>query len=288
MINFFQRRNGHANCNRKNPRKIWENFPNGIRNDYIDIGKILRLYSSKHEGEIISREFVMSVIHVNGIEFNGRFYFFVDNDIKNLARRFGETLEQCSIIYYSVFYKEHRDIFSLKNIFSPEVLKKILRANDLKHFYFDNFCLSNKMIRLDNEVAKFFKAADKSLSLEDLQKKLPFVPPEKILTVLSDTKKYLSTHAGKYFPLSKIQFDEEEIFAAKKNILFHIGKKDFADSADYDLTSNFALNPEVAPKNLLNIIYEKFFSDSFTKRGKKFFLKKNENQKLNRLRTKIN
>ena len=79
---------------------IRENFPNGIRNDYIDTGKILRLYSSNHADEIISREFVTSVIHVNGLELSGRFYFPPDNDTENLTRHFGEmpTDVRCSFL----------------------------------------------------------------------------------------------------------------------------------------------------------------------------------------------
>lgn len=253
---------------------IRENFPNGIRNDYIDTNKILRLYSSNHADENISREFVTSVIHVNGIESSGRFYFLTENDTKNLIKRFGESLERHAIIYYSVFYKKYSDIFSRMNIFSPEVLKKILQTNDSRHRYFEDFCSANIMIRLENEVARFFKTTNKTLSIEDLQKNLPFVPPEKFLSIVSDTKKYLSTSTGKYISVAKIQFDEEEIFAAKKKIFFHIDKKGCAEPADYDLTSNFALNPEVAPKDLLNMIHEKYFADSFTKSGKKFFGRK--------------
>ena len=253
---------------------IRENFPNGIRNDYIDTNKILKLYLSNYTNEIISREFVTSVIHINGIELSGRFYFLSENDAKNLIRRFGEILERQSIVYYSVFYKKYSDIFSSMNIFSSDVLKKVLRSSDSRHYYFDDFCSTNKVFSLESEVSKFFKSTDTSLSLEDLQKKFPFIPPEKILPILSDTNEYLRTPSGNYISVAKIQYDEEEIFAAKKKIFFHISKKGYADSDDYDLSSNFALNPEVAPKNLLGMIHEKFFTDSFTKNGKKFFGRK--------------
>ena len=157
---------------------------------------------------------------------------------------------------------------------SPEVLKKILQTNDLRHHYLENFCLANRMINTEYKVANLFEASNKSLSLEDLQKKLPFVPQEKILTALSDRKKYLETTNGNYLAIAKIQFDEDEILKAKKKIFFHINKKGYADPKDYNLTSNFAINSEVNPKDLLNIIHEKFFSDSFIKRGKKFFERK--------------
>lgn len=114
------------------------------------------------------------------------------------------------------------------------------------------------------------------------------VPSEKILEVLSDAKKYLPSSAGKFIPFSKIQFDTDEIDAAKKQISLYIDKVGYAIPEDYSLSSNFALNPEVAEKDMRNIIYEKFFSEDFTKRGKKLFKKGNVAKKdvgaVNRLR----
>ena len=118
-------------------------------------------------------------------------------------------------------------------------------------------------------------ATAKSLSLEDLQAKLPYVPAEKILAVLSETKRYLPTNTGKYFPVSKIKFDAKEIHLAKRQIFSRIDAKGYVEPEDYDLSTNFALNPELPEKDLRNVIYEKFFSADFTKRGKKLFKKGN-------------
>ena len=53
-------------------------------------------------------------------------------------------------------------------------------------------------------------STQKSLSIEDVQKQLPYVPPEKILEALSNTQKYLPTNAGKYLPVGKVKFDVDE------------------------------------------------------------------------------
>ena len=110
------------------------------------------------------------------------------------------------------------------------------------------------------------------MSLEDLQKIFPYVPAEKILSELN-TKKYLPTLSGKYFPVSKIKFDREEIFTAEKKISAVIEEKNSASFDDYDLSSNFFLNPEIPENVLLNLIYKKFFADKFTMRGKNFLKK---------------
>jgi len=252
---------------------ITNNFPKGIRDDFIDANKILRIYSANHTDENISRDLIAEVIHSNGLEDGGRFYFISESDAENIRLVFDEILAAHSIAYYSTVHEKHADFFSRLHIFSPEVLKKILQENDTGYFYFDEFCSASRMTRLDYEVSKIFMAAKKSLSLEDLQEKLPYVPREKILAALSNEKRYLPTNAGKFFPISKIQFDMDEIHAAKQKIISAVDANGYATPEDYSLSSNFALNPELNEKNLCNVIYKKFFAAEFTKQGRKFFKK---------------
>ena len=243
---------------------IRNNFPNGIRDDFIDTNKVSRIYSASYDGEHISRNYVVEIIRANGIEDGGRFYFISDAASENIRNFLDEILSANSIAYYSKIHEKHSDFFAAMHVFSSDVLKKILQTAVGGHFYFSEFCSAKRATRLDYIVAKIFTASKTSLSLDDLQEKLPYVPTEKFLEVLSDTKKYLPTVAGKFIPFSKVQFDTDEIDVAKKQISLYIDKVGYAIPEDYSLTSNFALNPELA-----NIIYEKFFSADFTKRGKK-------------------
>lgn len=252
---------------------IKENFPNGIRNDFIDSNKVLRVYLNNYPNENISRDFIIDVICLNGIKVGTRFYFVSENDIERIILVFDAILEKYSIVYYSTAYEKHKDFFSKLHIFSPEVLAKILQENGDENFYFAEFCSSNKMTRLDYEISKIFMESDTPWSLEDLQKIFPYVPEEKILAVLS-TRRYLPTTTKRYFSVSKIRFNREEILEVKKRIFAVIEEKNFATSEDYDLSSTFELNSEIDEKVLLELIYKKFFADKFAMSGKKF-LKKN-------------
>ena len=254
---------------------ITANFPNGIRDDFIDTNKVLRIYSSDYADEKISRSMVADVIHTNGIENGGRFYFVEEKDFEIIFLIADELLEQYPVVYYSAVLEKHAEFFTRVHIFSPEVLKKILQESHADYFCFDEFCSASRMTRLDYEISKIFMVAEKSLSLENLRAKLPYVPSEKISAVLDESKRYLPTNTGKYFSVSKIKFDSEEIFAAKRQIFSHIDANGYAAPEDYDLSTNFALNPELTEKDLRNVIYEKFFSADFTKRGKKLFKKGN-------------
>lgn len=251
---------------------IKENFSNGVRNDFIDINRVLRIYLNSYPEEKISRDFIIEVIRLNGIKVGTRFYFVSESDIERIVLVLGTILEKYSIVYYSAVYKKHADFFAKLNIFSPEVLKKILQENDDENFYFADFCSSNRMTRIDYEISKIFMESDISWSLEDLQKIFLYVPEEKILAELN-TKRYLPTIAGKYFSVSKIKFNREEIFAAENKIFAVIEEKNFATPEDYSLSLNFELNPEIDEKVLLELIYKKFFADKFAMRGKKLLNK---------------
>ena len=252
---------------------IRDNFSNGVRNDFIDTNKVRKIYSASYSDENITQSFVADIIRANGIEAGGRFYFISDDNVEDIRRFLDEILSVHSIAYYTKIHEKHLELFAAMHVFSPEVLKKILQTTVGGNFYFSEFCSAKRATRLDYVIAKIF--TDNSLSLDDLQEKLPYVPSEKILEILSDTKKYLPTSAGKYIPFSKIQFDIDEINVAKQQISLYIDKVGYAIPEDYSLLSNFALNPELAEKDLRNIICEKFFSADFVKRGKRLF-KKNE------------
>ena len=252
---------------------VEENFSNGIRDDFIDTGKILRLFSAYYPKVIIFRDSVIDFIHTNGIENSGRFYFFSKDRIESIQFFLDEILKKSPIAYYSSIYKKHFDFFARLNVFSPEILKKTMHSTDTRHFHFSDFCSNIKNARLENEAAKIFNKSGNLLTIEDLQKKLPYVPVEKLAAVLSDTKIFFLTCKKKYVLISKIKFDVPEIEKAKNKISLYIDAEGYAVLDDCNFSSNFARNLELSEKDLRNIIYEKFLSLDFIKRGNKLFKK---------------
>ncbi len=258
------------NAERKIIETIAGNFYNGIRDDFIDTNKILRLCSADKN---ISLDLIAEVIHKKGIEFGGRFYFVTENISSGVKCFIDKILKKFSIVYYSAVHKKHPEVFLPLKIFSPELLKKFLWKSDTDHFYFSEFCAADGWTRPEYEISKIFAAKKKPLTLKDLQSMLPYIPTEKISAVLSDTKKYLETREGSFVAVSEIQFARDEILAAKRKIFACIKKNGFATPDDFTLAENFALNPELDEKILRNIISEKFFFDDFTIRKNKFFKK---------------
>ncbi len=260
------------------------NFPNGLRDDFIDTNKVLRIYSANSPKEKISRSNIAEIIRANGIEDCGKFYFISEDALKKILRLFDDILKTSSVIYYSAVYERYTDFFTRLHIFSPEVLKKLLQKYDSIHFYYADFCSANSMVRLEYEVSRIFARTNISLSLENLKSILPYVPKGKILEVLSDTKKYLPTTTGKYIPVAKINFDMEEIMEAKQQINSSINQNGFATLDDYEFGLNFAYNDEIDKKTLSRLIYENFFASHFIRRGKKILPKNDiaKNKKFTR------
>ena len=250
---------------------IKNNFPYGIRDDFIDTTKVLRIYLADCNDDRITQNQIARIIRENGVADGGRFYFVSEGDAAKIRLLSNKILKLNVIAYYTTLYERHYDFFSGAHIFSPATLKKILQEIDATHFYYPEFCSSKKMTRLDCEIEKFFTPQENSLSLEAIQRKLPYVPAEKILQVLSDTKKYLPTTNGRYVSILRMQFDTDEIAEVKRQLLSSTAEKNCVELDDLDLSSNFALNPNVSARDLLNVIHEKFFADKFIKQGKRLF-----------------
>ena len=219
---------------------ILEHFPNGIRDDFIDTNKVLKLYRTKYAEEVSLKK-IADVIRARGIEDGGRFYFVSAEDVKSIKWLFDEILETNSIVYYSVVRVKHADFFVRRSVFSPKILRKVLSKKG-DYFYSKDFCATDKSTRLEYEVEKIFRARGNSLTLGELQEKFSYVPPEKISVLLDDARKYLKINSGKFFLVSEIHFDEEEIRAARQKIFSVLDASESASLEDCDLSSTFALN----------------------------------------------
>ena len=252
---------------------IKENFPNGIRDDFIDINKVLRICRTRAVLGAVSQKNVVDIIRANGLESDGRFYFFSDADAVELRRFFDKIFDAHDIVYYSEVCRQHSNFLARLHIFSPEVLRKTLQSIDDEHFYFAEFCSSLRAERLEHQLDQIFSSTEQPLSIDELRSKLPYVPKEVLSELLSNEKNFVRTKAGDYHSVLNIRFDLKEIYAAQRRISRLIDANDFAAPDDYDLSSNFALNPELTEKVLRDVIFDEFFSADFSRQCKRLFKK---------------
>ncbi|MBR1421801.1 MAG: hypothetical protein IJ575_12210 [Selenomonadaceae bacterium] len=261
---------------------IKENFQNGIRDDFIDTNKLMRIFLKEYPDEEISRDFILEVIHENGIHDGDRFYFISTSDATQILNIFAPLFKTHSIIFYSEVIQKNFELFKSMHIFSPQVLKRILKELDSDHFYFDEFCSAQRSTELDYEILKFFLFMRTSLSLERLESRFPYVPRDKIVEVLNDRTKYLPTKNKKFFPTFNVQCDIDEVNAIEAQIDSQISKNGFATFDECDLSINFSINHEIFEKDICDLIFEKFFADKFVMRGRRIFKK---GQKIPRIKS---
>ena len=254
---------------------IKNNFSYGIRPDYIDTGKVARLYSEKYSDDSISREFISEIIHNEGIPYGSIFYFFSQKSTAEILHFFNNILQNNSIAYYSIIFQEHSRFFIQWHIGSIEILVKFLQRIKSRNFFSWEFCSANKVTSLAHEIFKLFVESERSLSFEDISQKLQYVPPEKIRVELEDTKQYLPTLNGRYILRSKIEFNRTEILEVQKQISEDIDLKGYAYLEDYEFPANMFINSEIADSQLYDLIYENFLSVNFIKRGNKIYKKQN-------------
>ncbi len=150
---------------------------------------------------------------------------------------------------------------------------------DASIYCFDEFCATDGATSPADVIKRIFGSTDKSLSIDDVQNRLPYIPSKKIAEELSDAQKYFPTNNDKYLPVDRIAFDADEIDAVKRQISLRIDTDGFAEFDEYEFESNAALNPALDDKRLRALICEQFLADNFTRRGKRLFKKGDRSSK---------
>ena len=247
---------------------IREEFPLGVLDDYIDVKKIINIYCTENPTEKVTPEIVKNIIYRYGVQSGERFFLLTEGQIKNLLTKIERLLNEYSILYYSELYKKDVYFFSSLTIGDADALRNILREVNKKFYFGLEYCARDKKVEVNSEVARIFRNSNGiELSLDYVTQKLPYVPSEKIITLLSDKNKYLPTLNKRYISVTKIFLDEEEIFMAKKLIKTDLKARNFIELENYKWTNSYKNNPTVSRQMLLNWIYTKCFSLEFVRQG---------------------
>ena len=239
-----------------------ENFPNGIRLDSLNEIKIRRLLDKK-----IPADFdVFNLIASNALEYNGKFYIFLERDRQQLSQLIHNTFRAgFSPIFYAKFFDEHRDFLTTMNIFSAEILKKLLRTLNENFFCDEDFFAAHENRSVKDAVENVLLNGD--ASPEDIIKNLRYIPPANIRDALADRNKFLPTRDGRYTSIKRLNFDLTEIATARSALASKINRNGYTLLDLANLTNNIELNPSIAEQNLRTAIFSKFWSNDFSKHG---------------------
>ena len=174
------------------------------------------------------------------------------------------------IVFYESLYQRHRETFNALKIFSPELVAAILKAAEenffTDKFFGEKFFAVSRYVTLKGVIELLLKDG-KSLSFDDFQKILPYVPADEIRKTLRDAKAFMPTTAGKFSLPKALQVDEREIESARKKFFAEIKSNGYAVLNAKLFPESFAANPELSEKNFCKVLFNKFFIDDFYRQG---------------------
>ena len=243
---------------------IAENFPNGLRYDFITDRKIRRLYKEKFGAEISPNLKIEAILERHCVKCNGKFYLITQLHKEKILQLVNEIISDNVIVFYSKLYDKHQDFFAEMNIFSAEVLRETLQNISNKYVYNEDFFTKKWFVTPQDLLQKYFQSRNE-ISLDDVEKIFPYIPLDVSKKILSADKNFLFIGQNKYILLDSIQFDEDEIKSAREIFVTEIKHNGHAILDSTKFPHTFELNPELSEANICTAVYEKFLSDEFSK-----------------------
>lgn len=250
---------------------IFENFPNGVRADFITDNQIRRAYKLKYNGEEIPAMFDLITFIKKQAYFSDDKYYFVDLQKRNRVMRLVDaTLNAGNIIvYYDEFFKRHRDMLQDLRITTPALLSSVLRATEGRFACSEKYIAINKFVKLSDVIEYLVRAlpSGESFSARQLKEELPYVPEDEIIHVLNRPRKYLKTTNGKYLSAEQVSVDQTEVVEVQNLLLTDLKKNGHAIFNLQDFQNTLELNPELSDTTISNFLFEHFLSADFSRHG---------------------
>ena len=250
---------------------ISENFSNGVRADFITETQIRRAYKLRYSDEEIPAAFsVTAFIKKTAFYYGGKYYFVTALNKGRVLRLVDATLNAGNVIvYYEEFFSRYRNKLSDWHVKTPAVLRALLRTSDSQFYFADKYFAISKFVRLDDVIEYLVRSlpAELSFSIEQIREQLSYVPPEEIERILNFPRKYTRTIDGRYLLTDKLSFDVAEVATVRTVLLSELRADGHAIFNIQDFPNTLALNPELSDTTLRSVLFEKFLSKDFSRRG---------------------
>lgn len=193
-----------------------QKFPYGIRPESsIDLIK-LRGFADALGIELNLNDALLTLqIESEGIEFDGKLYFYPEETVKEIvgcARNILET--DTGVVYYSVLFDKYFEWFDEHHISSPDHLKEVLRHamsgahfnRNFMHKYMEQI---TEVEAVERELERVW-GNDVTHTYDELYSLLPYIPPEQIKRYLSKSVKFLWSSTETFAWLAKFKITDEE------------------------------------------------------------------------------
>jgi hypothetical protein len=170
------------------------------------------------------------------------------------------------LFYYKEFYKTYLEFMQEMNIFTPDLLRTVLRNIPFPFYYYRHYCVTDKEINGESEILRCYET-NSILSWEEAKVKLPFIPLSKIKHTVVYNDNFLRVSNGVFAHISTVVIDDNDIYKARKKIENQILQHGFASLAMIDVSASLELNPCLSEYTAKKGLFQSFFAKDYEKRG---------------------
>jgi len=252
-----------------------EHFQNGFRsNSPIEMRRFRRFIMEDHGEEVaLSDEELDKLILSFGTLFEGKVYI-VQADAKERIKKLIDSAikEGVGVIFYSAFYEQNEEWLFPASIISEEMLKNLLISLYPRFMYKKKYLAfearnGNEITKIGGEVLRVW-GADVLLSYEQLSKRLPYIPVDKIKHVLVQNRDFVWNSDGIYACIGKVDITDEEHTAIANFVAKAYLKDGYASLSDIPLSKIAERNYELSLTAVQNAAFVIALADKYDRQGK--------------------
>ena len=199
--------------------------------------------------------------------------FVEDNELKEeLVKLIDDVIKTgVRVLYYEKIFNSFNDWMMNRNVISESILVYYLHKYIKFCSFSKNFMIcgekNTEKESVTREICRVW-GDDKTECIASLSNKLPFIPQENISRVITGNHLFVWVSEGTYVYIDRIAVDEQD----KNHILRHVtllcNNNSYASINEIPLDNIELENYDLPKFALLNAVYEKVLSHSFSLRGK--------------------
>jgi hypothetical protein len=250
-------------------------FPNGFRVDSpIELMRF-RSYSADDSSNGIPAidEDLKKAIGLCGTLFEGKVYVVGKETESRLKGEIdAEVVSGAKIIYYSNFYARHESwLFAgsvVSEVMLKEVLKKFYPAYTYKASYFStNRNNGTELSIINGEIMRVWNG-DTLLSYEQISRRLPYIPLDKIKLVFAQNGDFIWNSKEVYTHIGMVDISDEERTDIEEYVAAACRTAGYASISDVPLREIEEHNNELTITAIHNAVFAIVLADKYEKRGK--------------------
>jgi hypothetical protein len=250
-------------------------FVNGFMlSSSIELFRFRRFFAEDFNEEIVlSDESLNENILSCGILFDGKIFVINPDTAARIKNEVDSAITGgAEVIFYDAFYGENENWLLPANVISENLLKVILTKMYPRYVHEANYFASevrsgNEIVKIERELLRIW-GDDVLLSYEQLSKRLPYIPIDKIKNALAQNGNFIWNAEGIYSYIGKVYIDDEERTAILDYVATANRENGYASFSNVPLGEIAERNYKLSLTAVHSAIFAIVLSDKYDHQGK--------------------